>query len=318
MIGLLQRAVFPAMGTSCTLAVTALPGDATNARRALAAGRAEIESCEQSLTRFDPASDLSRMNRHAGEWVEVDARLVDALRVARLARAATGGRFDPTILPALVAAGYDRTFEELEERSALPHAGWRSGGEIEIASDAHLVRVERGTMVDLGGIGKGFSASRALEAMREAWDGLPGALVDLGGDVAVSGVPPERGPWRIAIADPRQPDVTLGVLGLEDGAVATSGRSARRFGPGRSLHHLIDPRTGAPATAGPLAVTVVARDAAWAEAHATALAISDRGEARAYVAGHPGLFALLVFEDGSCEQLGEGPFRPAPELVEAA
>jgi len=318
MIGLLQRAAFPAMGTSCTLAVTALPGAATNAHDALAAGRTEVESCERVLSRFDPASDLSRMNRHAGEWVEVDARLVDALRVACLARAATGGKFDPTILPALVAAGYDRTFDELEERPALPHAGWRPGAEIEIASDAHLVRVERGAMVDLGGIGKGFSAARALVAMREAWDGLRGALVDLGGDVAVSGVPPERGPWRIAVADPRQPDLTVGVLDLEEGAIATSGRSARRFGPKRSLHHLIDPRTGAPATVGPLAVTVVARDAAWAEAHATALAISNSGEARAHLAGNPELSALLVFDDGSCEQLGEVPFRPAPELVEAA
>ena len=318
MIGLLQRATFRAMGTSCTLAVTALPGDATSARRALAAGRAEIESCERVLTRFDPASDLSRMNRHAGEWLEVDTRLVDALRVARVARAATGGKFDPTILPALVAGGYDRTFEKLEERPALPPAGWTPGGEIEIAPDRRVVRVERGAMVDLGGIGKGFSASRALVAMREAWDRLPGSLVDLGGDVAVSGVPPERGPWRIAVADPRRPGAALGVIGLEEGEVATSGRSARRFGPGRSLHHLIDPRTGAPATAGPLAVTVVARDAAWAEAHATALAISDPGEARAHVAAHPELSALLVFADGSCERLGPVSFEPAPELVEAA
>jgi thiamine biosynthesis lipoprotein len=317
MIGTLQREAFRAMGTSCTLAVTALPHDAASARRALAAGRTEIEACEQVLTRFDPASDLSRTNDHAGEWVEVDARLVDALRVARLARAATGGRFDPTILPALVAAGYDRSFEELEERPALSRVGWRPGGEIDIAPGRPCVRLERGTAVDLGGIGKGFSASRALDAMREAWPLLPGALVDLGGDVAVWGVPPERGPWRIAVADPRRPELALGVLSVEDGAVATSGRSARRFGPGRSLHHLIDPRTGEPAVAGPLAATVVARDAAWAEAHATALAVSGIGDARAHVAEHPELAALLVFADGSCERLGACPFEPALALEAA-
>jgi FAD:protein FMN transferase len=312
MIGLLHSASFRAMGTACTVSATALPSEALRARRALAAGRAEVEACERILTRFDPASDLSRMNRLAGEWVEVDARLALALRVAVRARAATGGKFDPTILPALVAAGYDRTFEELEERPARVHHGWRAAGEIEVDLDACLVRVERGTMVDLGGIGKGFSASRALLAMCEAWPELPGALVDLGGDVAVWGQPPERSPWLIAVADPLRPEAALGLLEVEDGAVATSGRSARRFGPGRTLHHLIDPRTGAPAVAGPVSVTVVAHDAAWAEAHATALAISEPSEARAHVAAHAGISALLVTDDGALEPLGRLRLAPVP------
>ncbi len=312
MIGLLQSVAFRAMGTACTLSATALPSDALRARGALAAGRAEVEACERVLSRFDQASDLSRMNRLAGEWVEVDPRLALVLRVAVRARATTGGKFDPTILPALVAAGYDRTFEKLEERPARVHHGWRAAGEIEVDLDASLVRVERGAMVDLGGIGKGFSASRALLAMRDAWPELRGALVDLGGDVAVQGRPPEGGPWRIAVADPRSPEVAVGILGVDDGAVATSGRTARRFGPGRTLHHLIDPQTGAPAVAGPLSVTVVAQDAAWAEAHATALAISDPGEARAHVAAHPGVSALLVSEDGDLEPLGPLRFAPAP------
>ncbi len=309
MIGLLQSTAFRAMGTACTLSVTALPTDVLRARRALAAGRAEVEACERVLSRFDRASDLSRVNGRAGEWVDVDARLAVALRTAVLARDATRGRFDPTILPALLAAGYDRTFEELEERPPRVQRGWRAGGEIDVDLDASRVRIERGAMVDLGGIGKGFSASRALLAMREACPELPGALVDLGGDVAVRGQPPERGPWLIAVADPRRPAAApLGILQVEEGAVATSGRSARRFGPGRTLHHLIDPRTGAPAVAGPLAVTVVAPDAGWAEAHATALAISDAGEARAHVAASPDVSALLVSAEGTLEPLGQVRF----------
>lgn len=312
MIGLLHSAAFRAMGTACTMSVTALPTDALRAGKALAAGRAEVETCERVLSRFDPDSDLSRMNRHGGEWIQVDARLAHALRTAVLAREATGGKFDPTILPALVAAGYDRTFEELDERPARPHPGWRAAGEIEVDLDASRVRVERGTMVDLGGIGKGFSASRALRAMKDAWPALRGALVDLGGDVAVQGRPPEGGPWRIAVADPRSPDVSLGILEVDDGAVATSGCTARRFGPGGTLHHLIDPETGAPAVAGSLSVTVLAQDAAWAEAHATALAISEPAEARAHVAAHPELAALLVSDDGELEPLGELRFAAAP------
>jgi FAD:protein FMN transferase len=306
MIGALHHLSFRAMGTTCMLSVTAMPVDARQARQALVAGRAEVEVCEHVLSRFDPASDLSRMNRAAGDWVDVDPRLASALRLALRGREATAGRFDPTILPALVAAGYDRTFEELEERSAVPAPDWRAAAEFEVAADGDRARVERGAAVDLGGIGKGFSATRTLRAMRRAWDSLPGALVDLGGDVAVSGVPPDRGPWRIAVADPdpRRLGARLGVLLLNEGGVATSGSQTRRFGPGRTLHHLIDPTTGAPADAGPLAVTVVAPDAAWAEIHATALAISTLAQARAHVATHPGISALYLPSEGAQEPLG--------------
>ena len=67
--------------------------------------------------------------------------------------------------------------------------------------------------------------------MAEAWPGLPGGLVDLGGDLALAGETPERGPWRIAVADPRRPGTTAGTLLLHGGGVATSGRDVRRFGP---------------------------------------------------------------------------------------
>ena len=318
MIGSLHQTAFRAMGTACTLAVTARHTDARRARHVLAAGRAEVEACESVLPRFDPASDVSRLNRAAGDWVEVDSRLAHALEVALRARSATGGRFDPTILPALVAAGYDRTFEQLQERPALPVPGWRAAAEIEVVPEDGRARIERGAAVDLGGIGKGFAASRAILAMRAAWDLLPGALVDLGGDVAVWGLPPDRGPWRIAVADPRRAGAGLGLLRLEEGGVATSGRNARRFGPRRALHHLIDPATGQPALAGPLAVTAVAADAAWAEAHATALAISVLGEARAHVAAHRDVAALFVPHEGAPTPIGPLSFEAASEPAGAA
>jgi FAD:protein FMN transferase len=296
------------MGTSCTLAATASDADRRHARRALAAGRAEVEACERALSRFDPASDLSRLNDAAGSWVDVDPRLAGALRLAVRGREATYGKFDPSILPVLSAAGYDRTYEELAERPPQIAAGWRAGAEIEVAADSDRARVERGAAIDLGGIGKGFSAGRVLLAMREAWDRLPGVLVDLGGDIMVSGTPPDHGPWRIAVADPRRAGATLGVVHLEEGSVATSGRLARRFGPGRTLHHLIDPVTGVSAITGPLSVTVVAADAAWAEMHATALALSSLEQARAYVRTHADLSALYVPLEGAPEQLGMLPF----------
>ena len=314
----LERATFRAVGTSCAAAVTAGPHDARRADAALAAAQAEVAACEGALSRFDPASDLSRLNAAGGDWTAVDRRLVEALRLAVRAREDTGGRFDPTVLPALVAAGYDRSFEQLSKRPARHATGWRAGGTIELDEPACRARLEPGTAVDLGGIGKGYAASRALAAMRQAWPMLPGGLVDLGGDLALWGETPEGGPWRIAVADPRHPGRNADVLLLRSGGVATSGRDVRRFGPGGTLHHLIDPATGKPAQPGPLAVTVVARDAAQAEAHATALAISPPEAAAAHVSAQPGISALYIPHDGDPIPLGSPPLARTRIVVRAA
>ena len=139
-----------------------------------------------------------------------------------------------------------------------------------------------------------------------AWPSMPGCVVDLGGDIAVWGKPPDRGPWRIAVADPRHGG-RLSVLSLRAGGVATSGRDRRRFGLEGELHHLIDPATGEPAVPGPLAVTVVAPDAASAEAHATALAITPVTESSRYVAARPHISALVVPAAGAPFIAGDLP-----------
>jgi thiamine biosynthesis lipoprotein len=314
----LEKLYFHAVGTTCSAAVTARPGDERRARRALETARREVAACEAVLSRFRPESDLSLLNAAAGQWTTVDRRLVDALALALRARADTGGRFDPTVLPALVAAGYDASFEQLLARPPRRAVGWRAGAAIELDRRSRRVRLEPGTAIDLGGLGKGFAAERALDAMGEAWPGMTGALVDLGGDLALRGAPPERGPWRIRVADPRRPGDAVGVLLVGSGGIATSGRDIRRFGPGRTLHHLIDPTTGAPAAGGPLAVTVVAPDAAEAEAHATALAISSPEEAEAHVVAHPRLAALYVPHEGRVLRLGSPPLAQARVLVRVA
>jgi thiamine biosynthesis lipoprotein len=317
-VNTLRRIEWRAVGTTCAAAVTADPRDDARAETAQAAAREEVAACEQELSRFDPASDLSRLNAAAGQWAPVGPRLLEALRLALRAREDTGGRFDPTVLPALAAAGYDRSFELLEERPAGTPGGWRAGTAIELDERGSRARLEPGSAVDLGGIGKGYAADRALAAMLVAFPRLAGGLVDLGGDIAVSGESPEGGPWLVAVADSRQPGNTLAVLALEAGGVATSGRDVRRFGPARSLHHLIDPETGEPALAGPLTVTVVGPDAAAAEGHATTLAIAGLGEAEAHVAERPPISALYVPHSGPAVPLGDLPVALQRLVVSAA
>ncbi len=313
----LARIEWRAVGTTCSAAATSTVGEEAAAQVALAAAQDEVAACERELSRFDLGSGLSRLNAGAGDWVQVGPRLREALRLALRAREETAGRFDPTVLPALVAAGYDRSFELLEERPAAQADGWRAGASIEVDERGCRARIESGAAVDLGGIGKGYAAGRALETMFKIEPRLRGGLVDLGGDIALRGDAPEGGPWRIAVADPRRPGETLAILALTAGGIATSGRDARRFGPGRSLHHLIDPETGESALAGPLTVTVVAPDAAQAEAVATTLAIASLTEAEGFVAMRPELSALYVPHSGPPIRLGQPPIE-APRFVVTA
>src|SRR6476469_4515363 len=138
----LLREPFRAMGTTCAISVTTRPGDARRGRAALAAARMEVRACEHVLSRFEPESDLSRLNNACGEWLGVDARLLEALTEAVGARIDTEGRYDPTILPVLVAAGYDRSFEKLVDRPAFKLAGWGAGGRIYIDREQSRARLE--------------------------------------------------------------------------------------------------------------------------------------------------------------------------------
>ena len=313
----LWRTEWRAVGTTCAAAVTARSQDEREVHRALAAAQEEVAACERELSRFDPASDLSRLNAAGGGWTPVGRRLLEALGLAVRAREETGGRFDPTVLPALVAAGYDRSFELLEEREARRADDWRAGTAIELDARNGRARLEPGTSVDLGGIGKGYAAGRALDAMLVA-SSLAGGIVDLGGDIAVRGEPPEGGPWLVAVADPRRTGETLAVLALDGGGVATSGRDARRFGPAGSLHHLIDPESGESALGGPLTVTVVAPDPVAAEVNATTLAIAGLGEAEAHAAARPMISALYVPHAGPAIPLGRLPLVTQRFVVKAA
>jgi thiamine biosynthesis lipoprotein len=314
----LHRTEWRAVGTTCAAAVTADPTDESEVRWALGAAREEVAACERELSRFDPASDLSRLNAAGGRWTPVGRRLLEALRLALEAREETGGRFDPTVLPALAAAGYDRSFELLEEREARSVHGWRAGTAVELDTRNGRARLEPGSSLDLGGIGKGYAAGRALAAMLIGSPTLAGGLVDLGGDIAVRGEAPEGGPWLIAVADPRRAGETLAVLALDGGGIATSGRDARRFGPARSLHHLIDPETGESALGGPLTVTVVARDPVVAEVNATTLAIAGPAEAEEHVAARPSISALYVPHLGPAVPLGRLPLVSDRLVVRAA
>jgi FAD:protein FMN transferase len=257
----LTRRRFRAMGTDVELLV-----EAPEASRSLAAAEAEFHRLEALLTRFRPDSELSRLNA-AGSL----AAGPDLLRVVELALAArdrTGGRFDINVHAALLAAGYDRSFELLSPDDGCPlEQAHASHGRVEIADRVIVLR--DGAQLDLGGIGKGYACERAAEILATAGS----CLVNAGGDIAT-----RDGVWTVAVETPDGP-LALELAGSS--ALATSGRDSRRWRrAGRELHHIIDPATGEPSSSDLVRVTVVARDAVDAEVTAKALFLAGSDAAR--------------------------------------
>jgi thiamine biosynthesis lipoprotein len=245
------RRGFRAMGTDVELLLDAPAGE--RAERALDHAEAEFERLEQVLSRFRPDSELSQLNRE-GRSEEASHDLVRVVELALAAREATGGRFDPTIHDALVAAGYDRTFEDVPaEAGAVADQAAACGGAVHI--DGPTIEMSPGTRLDLGGIGKGYAVDQVAESLAVTGP----CLVNAGGDLAVRG-----GAWPVGVAE----GLTLQLSG---GGIATSGRDRRRWvRGGAEQHHLIDPSTGRPAESEFVRVTVVADSAAEAEVLATA------------------------------------------------
>ena len=237
-----------AFGTYLFLAVRR-PADLAAAVRL--AERVVID-VDATCSRFRADSDLSRANRSPGCWVDVDPLLVAAVDVACEAAAVSGGLVHPLLGRTLVHLGYDRDFRLL--RPVAPATG--SGDDD--APDAPgtdawqgimldprgAIRLPAGTALDLGSVGKAWAADLVAAAI-EADVGEP-ALVSLGGDVRIAS--PDGEPWEVAVSEhPGGP--TDQVVGLTDGGLATSSTGVRRWNHrGVTRHHVLDPRTGRPAT----------------------------------------------------------------------
>ncbi len=282
----MQRREIHAMGTTIEMLVDAPP--ARSVERAFDGACAEIERLEDRLSRFREGSELSELNRRGRLRAAEDLLAVVALAID--ARERTGGRFDPTVLDAVVAAGYDRTFDEVPADAPEPPApAPRCGGEIAIDDASGEITLGPGVRLDLGGIAKGYVVDRVAEGLGAAGP----CLVNAGGDIRIAG-PFRRGPWPVGVETPGEEIV----IGLREGAVATSGRDRRRWRrDGREQHHLIDPARGRPAEGDLRTVTVVANRAADAEVLAKALFL--RGERGACdEADRLGVPAVLVAEDG--------------------
>jgi thiamine biosynthesis lipoprotein len=260
-----------------------------------------FEEWEQILSRFRSDSELCQLNIHAGEKTAVSQVLWDVYQESRLAERLTNGLVTPLILEALLHAGYDRNFDLLLASGSylLPDYEVSEVSLNDILSDASTrsLTLPQGARLDFGGIAKGWAAHRAAQKLEQVGP----ALVDAGGDIAVSGPLSDGEPWTIGIENPFDWNANLGLIHLASGGVATSGKDYHRWmRNGVVQHHIIDPRTGFPAETDVLSATVIAPTVMEAEALAKSVLISGSQAGLERLNGDDQLAGLLVLENGQC------------------
>jgi FAD:protein FMN transferase len=298
-----------ALGTTAVL-VTSEPAALAAARGVLIGG---LRAFDLACSRFREDSELTALNRAAGDEVAVGELLWDSLNAALRAVELTGGLVDPTVGRGLRLAGYDQTFLRVRLRDGrLVEPSFEAAGlsgEIELDENRRTVRVPAGVELDLGATAKALAADRIAAAAADLTG--CGVLVSLGGDVSVAGTAPDRG-WTIRIADDHgAPLDTLGpTVALTVGGLATSSTAVRRWASAAGeLHHIIDPRNGRPAETPWRTVTVAAASCLDANAASTAAIVV--GDAAPGWLEARGLPARLVRNDGSVSRVGAWPVDEA-------
>jgi thiamine biosynthesis lipoprotein len=286
--------------------------------RALDAVDRQLATLDHQASRFREDSEISQMNSSESHTFFLSEGLAELLATALAAAQLTDGLVDPTVGGALIAMGYDRDFSAVrKDLSDAPVVGTPAPGWTTIELDGRLLRRPAGLVLDLGATAKGVGSDRSAHAARNAMDG-GGVLVSLGGDLAVAGQSPQGG-WPILVAeDPLGDQGPSGhIVRFHQGGVATSSVVCRRWRRGdRTLHHIIDPRTGEPARARWRTATVAAPTCAYANAASTALIVG--GEEALDVVMSAGLPARLIGHDGSIRLVGSWPDLDDGELVAPA
>jgi thiamine biosynthesis lipoprotein len=291
---MLQRLEFHAMGCEMLALV-----DRESTPPALSQVPQWFEEWEQVLSRFRYDSELTLLNQQHEQPVQVSQILWDVFQAAREAEQMTNGLVTPTLLDAILEAGYDRTFEELANLNTPIHgAAKRVSSSLSVitVNDAErTIALPPGVGLDFGGVAKGWAAHQTMKRLQAEGS----ALVDAAGDIAISGPRADGSEWQIGVADPFHKGEEIETLFLSRCGVATSGKDRRHWARGGNLqHHIIDPSTKQPAETDLLTVTVVAPTVMQAEAAAKAAFILGSRVGLEWIEARPEFAALFILDSG--------------------
>ena len=236
-------------------------------------------------------------NKYLGEVI------YDMQALSRL----TEGKFDLTIGAVSrlwnIGEENERIPTEEEIRNAL-----KTVGTDKVQAQGYTLRVDEGTLVDFGAIGKGFACDLIYNYLLNT--DINGAVVSVGGSIVAYGDYNKKGDnWRIAVSHPRDDKKYLGVISLDEGFVSTSGDYERYFEKdGRRYHHILDATTGYPSESGLISVTVVAESGVMSDALSTACLLAGEKKAIETLEG-AGASAILVDENLNITTVGEIEFE---------
>jgi FAD:protein FMN transferase len=286
------------MGTQVhIIALTNPESDAPRTQATIQHAFKEIRALEQRMSEWRPDSEISEVNRRAGSPVQVSLETFEVVSKALWAGKLSHGTFDISFasLGELWKFGDAAEAEpklptKAQVRAALRFVDYRR---IQMDEGVRTISIPRGAKLGLGGIAKGYIVDRAVQVLRGR--GLRSFLVQAGGDLYGAGSKPDGSPWVSGIQDPRGPQGSFfASIQLTDHAFSTAGDYARAFlKNGKRYHHILDPRTGYPATAC-RSVTVWAPDATTADAIDDGVFILGPEKGLALVESLAGVGAVIV------------------------
>lgn len=261
-----------------------------------------LDAVDAAASRFRDDSEVRRLRPGPDGTVTLSPLLADLLHQALVAAELTDGAVDPTVGATLAGLGYDRDIRLLHDGDRMvarvrPAPGWRR-----LRLEGRLLSLPSGVELDLGATAKAAAADRAADQVADALG--CGVLVGLGGDIATAGAGP-AGDWQVEVRDGA--DQPAAYVGLPGGlALATSSTLRRTWRrSGRTLHHIVDPRTGQPAE--PVWRTVTVADTSCVGANtATTAAVVLGADAPGWL-GRRRLAARLVDRDGRVHRVGGWP-----------
>ncbi len=281
--------------------VIAVAGDSAAALKSIEAAFEEIAIVEKLMSYHNEDSQINNVNRNAYKApVEVSERTFEVLQRSVEFSGITGGAFDITVGPMVDLWHLAGQRQSVPTEAQLQQARGKVGYE-KLILDANEMSVRftvDGMKLDLGGIAKGYSIDKAIEAMRNS--GAIGGMVDIGGDIRCFGAPPPgKKRWRIALQDPGEVTATFGsgyllTLGFAESAVATSG-DYRRFVlvEGQKYSHIISPATSSAAKE-LSSVSIIAATATEADALATAVSVMGQEKGLALIESLENVEAILI------------------------
>lgn len=260
----------------------------------------ELKRFDASLSPFNPVSVISKVNRN--EDIEVDTLFANVFRRSMEVSEETGGAFDITIAPLVNVWGFGFKQEKFPNQAQIDSLlEITDYHKVSLDSANRVVKEDPRIMLTCSAVAKGYAVDIVAGLLRKK--GITNFMVDIGGEVVVSGWNPKETAWRIGINKPVDDSLSTNqelqtVLHVQDIGMATSGNYRNfYYRDGKKYAHTIDPRTGYPVEHSLLSATVIAKDCMTADAYATAFMVMGTEEAERLADAHPDIEAYFIYAD---------------------